>query len=462
MCDGGKMTSEAAERSKEAQAASPSIFIPTLYFAEGLPYSIVNMMSIVLFKNLGLDNSALGLYTSLLSIPWSIKFLWAPLIDKYKTRKLWIVMAQTVLAAAISLLIPALLCFCPLKVLFFIFLIIAICSATHDIAVDGYYLDALTKKEQALFVGIRNASYKVALLFGSGPLIFLAGYWAMHRQDADPARASAGLNEGWAIAFSICAAFFLLSALIHSKILTKHASTDGALQHVVDGREAAANETATGEGRKANLLRVCKAFLDQPRIAIIVLYILLFRFGDALMLKMAPAFLLDSVEKGGLQLSTKLYGEIYGTVGLVTFLLGGLFGGWLVARQGLKRCLFPTAVIQNAAILLYFYLAYQRPGLITVAVVNAIEQFAYGLGTAAYTVLLLGTVKEEYKASHYAIATALMALGLLIPGILSGYLADWLGYQSFFLVSFISSLPGIICIFYLPLNSPQFCKYADA
>jgi PAT family beta-lactamase induction signal transducer AmpG len=427
------------EASESAHSASPSFFIPTLYVAEGLPYAIVNMMSLVLFKNLGLDNSSLGVYTTLLSIPWSIKFLWAPLVDKLPTRKRWIVVAQVVLALAIFLLIPALIYRSPIGALFSIFLFIAFSSATHDIAIDGFYLDSLRAEQQAFYVGIRNAAYKLALWFGSGPLILLAGWWAVRGQLGGASPSTDDVCKGWAIAFAICALIFAAAAGLHSRILPNLVTT-------------------SYKGRKSDIFTVVRSFVNQPRIMAIVLYILLFRCGDALMLKMAPAFLLDSPAKGGLGLQTQQYGLIYGTIGLITFLLGGLLGGWLVSKHGLKKCLLPTAVIQNLAILLYWGLAILKPGLAAIAITNSVEQFVYGLGTAAYIIFLLDTVKEEYKASHYAIATALMAFGLLVPGFLSGYLADWLGYQSFFLVSFLCSIPGIISILYLPLDSPPFLK----
>jgi PAT family beta-lactamase induction signal transducer AmpG len=440
-----------AEKEKPLKTAA-AVFIPTLYFAEGLPYAIVNMMSLVLLKNLGLNNSLLAVYTTVLSLPWSLKFLWAPLVDKYGCRKDWIVSAQIVLALITGILVCALLLERGIAILFGIFLLIAVCSATQDIAIDGYYLDALGKEEQAFYVGIRNASYKTALLFGSGPMILLAGHVAERSGKSSNSPLSL-IYQGWAAAFLSCTILLSLAAFVHCKIL-KNTPSNHAPVCQADGPQV----PSPSSSNRANALEVLKSFLDQPRIVIVILYIMLFRFGDALMLKMAPAFLLDGTLKGGLGISTQMYGEIYGTFGVITFLLGGLSGGWLVARFGLKTCLMPTAIFQNLAILIYWLLAIMKPGLVGVALANAVEQFAYGLGTAAYTVFLLSTVKEEYKASHYALASALMALGLLVPGFISGYLADSLGYQNFFLLSFLSSIPGIICILYLPLNEKQFAK----
>jgi len=422
-----------------SEKSSPiaSFCIPTLYFAEGLPYTIVTMMSIVMFKNLNMDNEMIGVYTSLLSVPWTIKFLWAPLVDLYGTRRLWIVVAQTVLAALTLLLTPVLLSSHAISFALVILALIGWMSATHDIAIDGFYLDLLDRDKQALFVGVRNASYKVAWLFGSGAMVFLAGKWAQHQQNASIVPDPAYIAQGWALAFAVCAAILGLLAMLH-QLLLPHPK-----------------QVRSGSAKSYDFSKVFLSFLNQPRIAVIVTYILIFRLGDALLLKMAQPFLLDTVAKGGLAITTADVGVIYGTVGLLTLLAGGLIGGWLVSTYGLKRCLLPTAIIQNLAILLYWLLAIFRPATTVVAIANGLEQFAYGFGTAAYTVFLLRVVKEEYKAAHYAMASGIMALGLLIPGMVSGYLQGMLGYREFFLVSFFCSIPGMFCIPFLPLNQAE-------
>lgn len=402
----------------------PSIYIPTLYLAEGLPYAIVNMMSVAFFKSLGAGNEFIGL-TSFLSLPWTIKIFWSPLVDIYGTKRRWILGSQVVLAGLIALVsfttstpfaLAAALC---------LFSAIALASATQDIAIDGFYLDALNTDKQAFYVGVRNAAYKVSWLFGFGGLVYVAGKLGQ----------SFGTQVGWVAAFAICSALFALAALIHKLYLP----------HPVSKRS---EERLTWPV----FVRVFATYFQQDGIAAIVLYILIFRLGDALMLKMAQPFLLDSPDKGGMGISTADLGIIYGTVGTLALLAGGIAGGWLVSAGGLKKWLWPTAIVQNSAILLYWCLAVLKPSIAWVALVNAAEQFSYGLGVAAYTVFLLSTVKPEFKAAHYATATALMALGLMIPGAASGYLATALGYANFFLLSFFASIPGIITIFFLPLD----------
>ncbi len=408
---------------------------------EGLPYTIVNMMAVVFYKNMGASNEFIGAATSVLSLAWMLKFLWAPLVDLYGTRRGWIVVAQLVLSLMCALLAGS--AFLPDNVALSVsaLALIALASATQDVAIDGYYMDVLNKREQAVYVGVRNAIYKIAVLVGQGPLVMLAGYIAVFGGASD-------YKLGWATAFSVCGAMFLIFGVLHLFILPKLANQ----------MEASCEKTTSEE--KPDLMdglrrfgSVVKTFIDQDRIGITCLYILIFRFGDALMLKMTMPFLLDAKKNGGLSLSTQDVGLIYGTVGPIFLLLGGLLGGYLVAKFSLKKCLLPTALVQSGAIPLYWALAYFKPhDHAWIYAANSFEQFSYGLGTAAYTVFLLSVVKPQYKAAHYAIATAIMALGLVVPGYISGYMTTWLGYPNFFLVSFLASIPGIITIFFLPIK----------
>lgn len=405
-------------------------------------------MSVVLLKNLNFDNSVIGFYTSLLYIPWTIKFAWAPLIDLLFTRRRWILVSHLILCVLLFVLSGAILTQAGLNTYLVVFALIAFASATLDIAIDGFYMDALNKEEQAFYVGIRNTAYRAAWLFGSGAMVSLAGYYMEQAKSSPKA-----VVEAWALAFVICAVVFAVATAWHLVFLPKPPISLNA-----SGKQEVAS--ASGQGNPPSRIRqftdAFVSFADQPRFAVTVFYILTFRSGDAFLLKMAQPFLLDPPEKGGLGVSTAQVGLIYGTVGVGALLIGGIIGGILVAKYDLRRCLLPAAIFQNGAILLYWLLAIFKPGLIVVAAANALEQFAYGLGFTTYTVFLLSVVKSEYRAAHYAMATALMAIGLVGPGAVSGYLANWLGYQNFFLFSFFSSIPGIICIFYLPLRQmPQ-------
>lgn len=417
-------------------------YIPTLYFVEGLPYTIVNMVSVIMLKNLHFENSLITFWTSLLYIPWVIKFAWAPFIDLSMTRRKWILVAHMVLTAFMIVLSLTVLVNAGFFAYLLVLLLIAFASATQDVAIDGYYMDALSEKQQAFYVGIRSFAYKVAWLFGSGAMVYTAGRWAEVAVNQER-----GIAEGWALSFAVSAVLFAVAFTWHLFILPRPDRSD-----VNDRAGVQPQEGDPSKNGLARFARVFITFCDQPKIVVSIVYILTFRMGDAFLLKMAPLFLVDPISKGGLALSTVQVGVIYGTVGTGALMVGGILGGLLVAKYGLKVCLLPAAIVQNASILLYWALATFKPDITLVAFANALEQFAYGIGTAAYTVFLLSVVKPEYKAAHYAIVTALMALGVVLPGLRSGFLVDYMGYQYFFLFSFFCSIPGIICIFYLPIR----------
>jgi MFS transporter, PAT family, beta-lactamase induction signal transducer AmpG len=432
---------------------NPWIWVPTIYFAEGLPYTIVNLVSVVFFKNLGASNELIGL-TSILYLPWVLKGFWGPVVDIYSTRRRWILRLE-LLSAALFLCL-AFIVFEPniLTASIICFAFIAFVSATHDIAIDGFYLDALNKNDQALFVGVRSTAYKFSWLFGNGALVFLAGFIAQQYvigANADGKMVYGNVELllagfhisisavafGWAVAFAVCGILFLLIYLFQFFYLP-----------YPETRSAKSDEPQV----KHNFFEAFKTYFTQVRIGWIVLYVLIFRLGDALMLKMTPPFLMDPIENGGMAISTKEIGILNGTVGTISLLAGGILGGVLIAKQGLRRWMWPTALMQNTAIILYWILAVYRPALLWVYVANSYEQFSYGLGVSAYTVFLMRTVMPEFKASHYAITTAFMAAGVLVPQIFSGYLQAWLGYQNYFFMSFLVAIPGLVTIFFLPLE----------
>lgn len=420
------------------------------------------MMSVVFYKNLGSSNTFIGQATSFFYLPWVLKFIWSPLVDVRGTKRKWIIICQATLGFIALSLVASIFLPAGTYISIGIFMLIALASATQDVAIDGYYLDVLKKEQQAFYVGVRNAFYKVAVLAGSGGLVFLAGKIAETTQ--------LGVQGGWSIAFVACGLLLLGCAAFHAFVLPETGNK-------LEGSEGVAPTLGLAE-----FIEVFLSWLRQPRIAVIILYILIFRAGDALLIKMAQPFLLDDVAKGGLGIATSDVGIIYGTVGVIFLLLGGIVGGVLVSKYGLKKCLMPTALIQNSAIPLYWWLAAAKPAgdvlilnynvtqsmqsiigsnpdlmhwfdarFFYTIMVNSAEQFSYGLGTAAYTVFLLTTVKSDFKAAHYAIATALMAFGVMIPGFISGQIADAMGYEKFFLISFIAAIPGIITILWLPL-----------
>lgn len=404
----------------------PWLYIPTLYFAEGLPYIIVNTVSVILYKRMGMSNEFIGL-TSILYLPWILKMFWSPLVDIKKTRRYWIICTQCIMAAlfavlALSIATPF---FIPLTLT--LFALIAVISATHDIAVDGYYMLALDRRQQAFFIGVRSLFYRMALLCGQGLLVVCAG--SLEEK-------TGAVPLSWMLTMFIPAVVFSAACLFHMQGLPR------------PGQDRSA-ETAV---RKNDFTDAFASYFTQPGIVRIVLFILLYRLGESMLVKMASPFLLDGPAAGGLGLSTKSVGYAYGTAGMLSLTIGGLAGGWLIARFGLKRCIWPMAILLNAPDLVYIYMSAVQPEIWLVYVLVACEQFGYGLGFTAFSVYLMYIARAPYKTSHFAISTGLMALGMMIPGMLSGYLQQWLGYTMFFIFVLVLTVPGMMMIFFLPLG----------
>ena len=429
------------------------LWVSVLYFAQGLPYTVVNEMSETFLKGLGTSNQLIGL-TSLLSFPWVLKGLWGPVVELHSTKRKWILTTEIICAFLFAFLAFGVLMPQAIVISLVIFTAIAFVSATHDIAIDGFYLNTLNKDQQALFVGVRNTAYRGAVIVGSGVLVFFAGKLAeqhlvienggktkIYRDISLSFLGSSfnvsALKYGWATAFGICAIIFVLIYLFQRWYLPypKNYNIEVGVPQ-----------------QKTSFIEAFKTYFQQYKIGWIVTYVLIFRLGDALTFKMARPFLMDPVEKGGLAISTSDIGLLSGTVGVMFLLIGGLLGGYLIAKQGLKKWMWPTAILQNSTNVLYWLLAINQPGIEWAYVVNSIEQFTYGLGVAAYTVFLMRTVRPEYAASHYAITTGFMAAGMLIPRSISGYLQADLGYPNYFLMSALAVIPGMMTIFFLPLE----------
>ena len=437
------------------------LWISILYFSEGFPYTLVNTMSIVFLKGLGTSNEIIGL-TSFLSLPWVLKGLWAPIVDVYATKRKWILAIEILcillftILGLVALLPKSLAISGAIGILAYI----AFCSATHDIAIDGFYLNTLNKDQQAFFVGVRNTAYRIAMLSGGGFLVFLAGKIAegyITGKDAQGANIYSDvvlpvfgrvypLQWGWAIAFFI-SALLMTAIYVFQRFYLPHPITYKTQTEI--------------DSPLQGFFQAFPSYFSQDRIGWVLAFVLLFRLGDALTFKMATPFLMDPIDQGGMNISTADIGILTGTIGVIFLLVGGLLGGFIIAKQGLRKWIWPMAIMQNTTNLLYWQLAMHQPSIVWAYIVNSIEQFTYGLGVAAYTVFLMRTVRPEYKASHYAITTGFMALGVLVPGLFSGYIQKMLGYQNYFLFSALMVIPGMLTIFFLPLQEPTKEELAD-
>lgn len=395
-------------------------WIPSLYFVQGLPYVMVMTVSVIMYKRLGLSNTDIALYTSWLYLPWFIKPLWSPFVDLLRTKRWWILVMQLVMGgglAGVALSIPV----DPfVRYTLAFFWLLAFSSATHDIAADGFYMLGLKEDEQAFFVGIRSTFYRLAMMTGQGLLVMLAG-WLEQRM---------GIARAWQITFVAMALLLVLAALWHWWSLPRP-QNDGA------------TEAQTGAELWRGVGASLGSFFAKPGMKVAVAFMLLYRLGEAQLVKLAAPFLLDAREVGGLALSTETVGLLYGTIGVVALTLGGILGGWLITRKGLRYWLWPMALAMNLPNLAYVVLAWWQPeGMPMVAALVALEQLGYGFGFTAYVLFLIHYADGPYKTAHYAIGTGLMALGMMLPGMASGWLQDLLGYRFFFIWVVLCTLPG--------------------
>ena len=418
---------------------TPWRWIPSLYFAQALPNVAVATLSVVMYKNLGLSNTDIALYTSWLYLPWVIKPLWSPLVDLLGRKRGWTVALQFVTGVAFALVALALPGPHFFRLTLAMFWLLAFASATHDIAADGFYMLALSERQQAAFVGVRSTFFRVALLTGQGALVVLAG--RLYEADGSYVRA-------WQVVFGLLAAVFALAALWHLLVLPRPASDRAAPR---------------SHSMVVEFLAVFAAFFRKPEIATVLAFLLLYRFAEAQLLKLAPPFLLDARDQGGLALSTAELGIAYGTAGVVALTVGGILGGLYIAAVGLKRALWPLLLAMHVPNLAYVALAVWQPshlGLIGGAI--AVEQFGYGFGFTAYMVYMLMVASQDaaHRSAHYAICTGFMALGMMLPGMAAGWLQAQLGYTHFFVWVCIATLPSFAAAALLKID-PAFGRRDD-
>ena len=407
---------------------SPWMWIPTLYFAEGIPYFIVNNISVTMFTKMGVPNGAMALFTSLLYLPWAIKPLWSPFVDILKTKRWWILsmqilMSVTFILTTLSIPHPDAATIAsqttPISLFTFtliLFIVTAFASATHDIAADGFYMLALDQQQQSFFVGIRSTFYRLSSIFGQGVLVYIAGYIE---------RTSHNIPLSWTLTMAITSVIFTLISLYHTFVLPKP-KTDG-MRHIEECQQQQA------QAIWKEFARTFVTFIRKPGVLLAIVFMLLYRLPEAFLLKMVNPFLLDSKSKGGLALATDEVGIIYGTIGVFFLTLGGIIGGVASSRWGLKKALWPMALFMTLPCATFVYMSMFHPtNVVIISTCVAIEQFGYGFGFTAYMLYMMYFSEGEFTTAHYAICTAFMALSMMIPGMFAGYLQEWLGYEGFF------------------------------
>lgn len=500
---------------QKVEKRNPWAWIPSLYFTEAIPYVMVMSVSVMMYKNLNVSNADIAFFTSLLYFPWFLKFLWGPFVDMFKTKRLWTISMQLIVSVALFGIAASLTTDSYWSLTLIVFALMAFASATHDIAADGLYLLSLEEQQQSAFVGVRSTFYRVATIVGSGLLVVIAGELAP----------SLGFKSAWSIVFVIAGAIFVLLFVYHKFILPYPVEDKGTLKEKLNGKQIGfmlggfilfalviyiaftilttvlsfaglaspwktivttillvllmvvvfrtyvatfVEKFEKSENKNALLLpfieflKAFVIFMQKKDIWKILGFLLFYRFAEAQLVKLVQPFLLDPRDKGGLGLTTSEVGIVYGTVGIIALTLGGLIGGYVISKKGLKWWLWPMVLIMHTPDLAFVYLSHYQPTnflLINAAV--AFEQFGYGFGFTAYMMYMIMISQGEHKTAHFAICTGIMALGMMLPGMYSGALQEQIGYSNFFLWVIISTIPGFIVAALVKIE-PEFGKKKSA
>lgn len=400
---------------KEHKKVSPWAWVPTLYIFEGLPYSIVNIVSLIVFKNMGMPNDKLTLYTSLLSFPWVLKIILSPFVDTIATKRKWAVAMQILMVVCTAILgfaLPK----CALSFILLLFLITAFASSIHDIAADGFYMLGLDDHRQSIFVGVRNTFFRLALFCGQGLLAIIAGVFQNRGTDA---------VVSWSWTLIGCSALMAIMSIWDLFMMPRP---------VADSKQKESSVKAA----ISSLGPLFMSFVKKKEFWLAVVFLLLFRLPEAFSMKILIPFLKDAPEAGGLGLDDVQVGLANGTIGVIALLLGGILGGIAGGRYGLRKCLVPMALSLALPCCVYLILALVQPQSVwPVYLCIAIDQFGYGFGFTAYTLYMLYFSRGEFQTSHYAFCTVFMAFSMMLPGFIAGRIQMNIGYPAFFVMVMI-------------------------
>ena len=416
---------------------SPLKWVPSAYFAMGLPFVILNMVCVLMFKGLGIADSQTALWTSIIMFPWTLKFLWSPLLELLSSKRIIVVATQIISGAgfacvAMALHLPSFFAVC-----IGLLIVVAFSGATHDIALDGLYMDELSEQDQAKYIGWQGAFYNIAKLVATGLLVYLAGVLIDAREAAGASSQEAALHA-WTIIMGAAAALLVLLGLYHRFSLPAGMKTEGK-----EGKTA-------GEELRA----VIGDFFTKKHIWLYIAFIILYRLGEGFVMKIVPLFLKADVASGGLGLSEQQIGLYYGTFGAAAFVLGSLLAGYYISHRGLKKALFSLVCIFNLPFLVYAWFAWAQPSsVLLIGSGIVLEYFGYGFGFVGLTLFMMQQVAPgKYQMAHYAFASAIMNLSVMVTGAVSGFLSDAIGYKMFFLVVMAATIPVFILSKVIPFR----------
>ncbi len=416
--------------SKTNKHTNPLKWVPTAYFAMGLPFIILSMVSVLMYQDLGVSKASITFWLSIITLPWTLKPLWSPFLELFKTKKFFVILTQLVTGITFALVAFSL----GLPNFFAIGIslmgIIAISGATHDIALDGIYLDVLSQKEQAKFIGWQGAFYNLAKLLSYGALVGLAGYLKRFY----------GALEAWTVIMGIFSAIMVCAAIYHMKALPTGSDTAD--------KKATISETWNG------LIEIIGSFFKKKHIAWYILFIILYRSAEGLAMKVLPLFLSDGVNEGGLGLLTEQIGLINGICGALAFVVGSILGGYFISAFSLKKTLFTLCCCFNIPFVIYLLFAiYQPTSLVLIGLGVTFEWFGYGFGFVGLTLFMMQQVAPgAHKMAHYAFASGIMNLGVLLPGAVSGLIVEYVGYQNFFTIVLLAAIPAFIITWLVPFT----------
>ncbi|MBW4835254.1 MFS transporter [Prevotella nanceiensis] len=427
----------------EKTSKSPITWVPSVYFAMGLPFVVLNMVSVLMFKGMGIRDGQITFWTSLIMMPWTLKFLWSPFLEMYKTKKFFVVLTQ--LVTGLGFLLVGLVLHLPwfFSLCIFLMAIIAFSGATHDIATDGVYMAELSKEEQASWIGWQGAFYNIAKIVASGGLVWVAGRLLKHFGGVDGASKEvmhSAATNAWMIVMIAIGALMILLGLYHIKQLPSGKGT--------------AVKTESAKETFDRLVEVLKNFFTKKHIVYYIFFIILYRFGEGFVMKIVPLFLKAARSEGGLGLNEEQIGLYYGTFGAAAFVLGSVLAGNYISHFGLKRTLFSLCCIFNLPFIAYTFLSQIQPesGLLIGSMIT-LEYFGYGFGFAGLTLFMMQQIAPgKHQMAHYAFASGIMNLGVMLPGMVSGLISDAIGYKWFFVFTLIATIPAFLITYFVPFT----------
>lgn len=427
----------------EKTSKSPITWVPSVYFAMGLPFVVLNIVSVLMFKGMGIRDGQITFWTSLIMMPWTLKFLWSPFLEMYKTKKFFVVLTQ--LVTGLGFLLVGLVLHLPwfFSLCIFLMAIIAFSGATHDIATDGVYMAELSKEEQASWIGWQGAFYNIAKIVASGGLVWVAGRLLKHFGGVDGASKEvmhSAATNAWMIVMIAIGALMILLGLYHIKQLPSGKGT--------------AVKTESAKETFDRLVEVLKNFFTKKHIIYYIFFIILYRFGEGFVMKIVPLFLKAARSEGGLGLNEEQIGLYYGTFGAAAFVLGSVLAGYYISHFGLKRTLFSLCCIFNLPFVAYTFLSQVQPesGLLIGSMIT-LEYFGYGFGFAGLTLFMMQQIAPgKHQMAHYAFASGIMNLGVMLPGMVSGSISDAIGYKWFFVFTLIATIPAFLITYFVPFT----------